>query len=408
MARKNKRKKTILKQFDAYIEGDGELRKAIFAEPPATQQIIFELFSQLDHIHYGFLLFFASIPSSSLWNIFLSQLSAVASGSARNRNFCESYELLNDVEDIENGVPIQREKVRNLVGASHALWWELADPNYEERPNTYNIWKALFDINPSRMTWEWWFEARCREFEDLWERYGGRLDGVAEAMFEQWAQEKMGLLRPRTHWYIVGQKMLETHRAVTKIKHKIARPYMRMVYTITKSIAAYNQPDQFFDTFNIACTGLMRSIAKYAPSMAMAFSNFADREVRYEIYYQLGNYNLVTLPHKTWQKHREFERLRKEYFECYKKEPSLDELAKHYNLDREEVYDIYQQVAIQNPHSLDQKVFTDEKSNHPVVLKDRIEDPQIIENRRVQEDQEILFGDPNESYSSVPGIPHLY
>lgn len=384
--------KSTLKQFDAYIEGDGDLRRDIFAEPPASQQIIFQLFANLDHIHYGLFLFYSAIPSTTLWDMFLSQLSAVASGSARNRNFCEDYDSLIEVTEEPSQYSGVREKILNLVGASHSLWWEMSDPNYAERPNANEIWRALAEINPSRMVWEWWFEARCREASELWEANKMQLEepGV-EAKFEQWAEESLGLLRPRTHWYAAVTQMLDAYQRATAIKHRIALPYLRIVYTITKSIAAYNQPNQFFDTFNIACAGLMRSIAKYAPSMSMAFSNFADREIRYEAYYQLSNYNLVTLPHKTWQKHREFEFLRKEFFEINKREASLDELSDIYQLDRKEVYDVYQQVAIQNPCSLDQKVYTDEKSTHPVTLKDRIEDTQCAESARLQENQEILF-----------------
>ena len=386
------RPKSTLKQFDAYVEGDGDLRRDIFAEPPASQQLIFQLFANLDHIHYGFFLFFSGIPSTTLWDMFLSQLSAVASGSARNRNFCEDYDSLTQVKERTSPYGGVRDKILNLVGASHALWWEMSDPNYESKPNAYGIWKALIEINPSRMVWEWWFESRCREAVDLWERHKNHLTepGVV-AKFEEWAEESLGLLRPRTHWYSVVMMFIDTFKRATAIKHRIALPYLRIVYTIAKSIAAYNQPNQFFDTFNIACAGLMRSIAKYAPSMSMAFSNFADREIRYEVYYQLSNYNLVTLPHKTWQKHREFEFLRKEFFEIHKREASLDELAEAYDLDRKEVYDIYQQVAIQNPCSLDQKVFSDEKSSHPVTLKDRIEDHQYVEAQKSHEDQEILF-----------------
>lgn len=385
-------KKSSFKQFDAYIEGDGDLRRDIFAEHPASQQSIFQLFSNLDHVHYGFFLFFAGVPSTKFWDLLLSQLSAVASGSARNRNFCEDYDSLINVDEESSAFGGMRDKILNLVGASHSLWWEMSDPNYSSCPNSYEIWRAVAEINPSRMVWEWWFEARCREAVALWERNRNRLSepGV-EAEFERWAEEDLGLCRPRTQWYAVLRMMLDTFEKATAIKHRIALPYLRIVYTISKSIAAYNQPGQFFDTFNIACAGLMRSIAKYAPSMAMAFSNFADREIRYEVYYQLSNYNLVTLPHKTWQKHREFEFLRKEFFDINKREASLDELAETYRLDRKEVYDVYQQVAIQNPCSLDQKVFSDEKSSHTVMLRDRIEDQQCVEMQRLQENQEMLF-----------------
>lgn len=378
-----------LKQFDAYIEGDGDLRKEIFAETPASQQAVFELFAQLDHVYYSFFLHFCSIPSVSLWDIFLTQLAAIASGSARNRNFCEDYDFLESVEETRTCYSSLKDKAINLVGSSHALWFELADPNYSETPDTHAIWTALWTLNPNRMVWEWWFEGKAREINELYKLHGKNINENS-IYFENWGR-RIGLLDYKNHWFSVAQKMRETYRLATDIKHRIANPYLRLVYTVTKSIAAYNQPEQFFDTFNIACAGLMRAIAKYAPSMSMAFANFADREVRYEIYYQLSNYNIVSLPHKSWQKYREYEELKRQYFEEYRKDPTLEELIKTYKLCREDVYDIYQQIAMQSPQSLDQKVYKDEKAGNQVTLKDRIEDSQILENQELLENQEAIL-----------------
>jgi len=384
------KKRTSLKKFDAYIEGDGELRKAIFAESPASQQMIFELFAQLDQAYYSFFLHFCSVPSHSFWDMILSQLSAIASGSARNRNFCEDYELLRPVRETKTCYSTLRDKVIDLLGASHALWFELADENYDEKPNTYELWLALYNLNPNRMVWEWWFESKAREIKKI-DNDVKRSDYITRlARYEEWGRS-LELVDPKKHSYQTALLFKETYEKATKIKHCIANPYLRLVYTITKSIAAYNQPEQFLDTFNIACAGLMRSIAKYAPSLSMAFSNFADREIRYEIYYQLGNYNLISLPHKSWQKYREFEELRKVYFDTYRKEPSLEDLISTYSLVREDVYDVYRQVAMQNPHSLDQKVFNEDKSDNRTLLKDRIEDPKCIEERELSEKQQVLY-----------------
>ena len=56
-----------------------------------------------------------------------------------------------------------RDKVIDLVGTSHAVWWELADPKYKEKPNTMALWRALVELNPSRITWEPWFETIAKE-----------------------------------------------------------------------------------------------------------------------------------------------------------------------------------------------------------------------------------------------------
>jgi DNA-directed RNA polymerase specialized sigma subunit len=379
--------KKVLKKFQDYIDGDGALRKDIFAESPASQQVIFELFSQLDKSYYTFFLYFFSTPSSGFWDVLLSQLSAIASGSARNRNFCEDYNLLRPVKEVKTTFSTLKDKVTDLLGASHALWFELADPNYEEKPNTQSLWLAVYDINPNRMVWEWWFESKAREVKTIWNEVRHNLEAGLPRI-EKWAKS-IGLKNIEAA-IPVAEKFIATYDTSSTLKHQIANPYLRLVYTITKSIAAYNQPGQFLDTFNIACTGLMRSIAKYAPSLSMAFSNFAEREIRYEIYYQLGNYNLISLPHKTWQKHREYEELRKEYYEKHGKEPSLEDLIRIYSLPKEDVYDVYRQVQMQNPHSLDQKVFNEEKSESKITLKDRIEDPKCIEARESVENQQFL------------------
>ena len=387
-----KKKKPVLKKFDSFIEGDGDLRKKIFKKPPASQQVIFDLFSQLDHVYYEFFLFYSSVPSSSFWNIILSQVAAIASGSARNRNFCEDYDLLRPVKEVKGNYPLMRDKVVDLVGPSHALWWELSDPEYEVRPNTRDIWLAFFDLNPTKMVWEWWFEERARGLTKLWEKHKKDLKNPeVQEIFKRFCHKELGLLNASEHWFCVTQRIIEAHRLATLLKHRIANPYLRLAYTITKAVAAYNQPEQFFDTVNIAGAGLMRAIAKYAPSMAMAFSNFADREIRYEVYYQIANYNIIALPHKSWQKYREFEAFKKSYFEKYMQDASLDDLINEYKLDRREVYEIYRQVGMQNPYSLDQKVFSEEKSGNQISLKDRIEDPRCQEAQQLQEDQEVLL-----------------
>lgn len=371
-------KKQALKRFDSYIDGDGDLRKEIFAESPATQQIIFELFSQLDQTYYTFFLYFFSIPMTGYWDVILSQLSAITSGSARNRNFCEDYELLRPVREVKGPYTTLKDKVTDLLGASHAVWFELADPDFNEKPDTQALWLGLYDLNPNRMVWEWWFESKARLLTKA----------RTPEQIAEWGKE-VGVVDPNMA-YPLSQRFLLTYQRATILKHKIANPYLRLVYTITKSIAAYNQPEQFLDTFNIACTGLMRSIAKYAPSLSTAFSNFADREIRYEIYYQLSNYNIISLPHKTWQKHREFEELKKKFFKEHGRDASLEDLIRTYEVSRTEVFDVYQQVAMQNPHSLDQKVYNDDKTDNKMTLRDRLEDSRCAEEREQSERQQFL------------------
>jgi hypothetical protein len=51
------------------------------------------------------------------------------------------------------------------------------------------------------------------------------------------------------------------------------------------------------------------------PACQLSFPTFAEREIRYEIYYQLSNYNLVALPYQSWQKYRELEAFKKTFTE---------------------------------------------------------------------------------------------
>jgi DNA-directed RNA polymerase specialized sigma subunit len=384
------------KQLDFYIEGDDELRKLIFREPSLSQQAVFELFSNLDEVHYMFFLFYASIPSTNgLWDLFLTHLAAVASGTSKNRNYCEDYYLLNEVKG-QSHCGVIKDKYLSLTGAAHAIWWELADPKYDEVPDARAIWLALLETGPSRQVWEWWFEARCRELQNLWDEYGRGEMSVArqvemEAVFEAWMEKNLGLLKPRTHWYAMMRMMLDTFHKATAIKHRIARPYHRLAYTVAKSVAARNQPHQFFDTFDIACGGLMRAISKYAPSLSMSFSNFAKEEIRYEIYYQLGNYNLINLPNEMWQLHRKFELYKQDFIMRTQKYPSIRDLALAYNLDYATVYEVYFQVGLQNPFSLDTKVYPEDDSARPITLKEKIEDHEEKEAQKVSENSELIL-----------------
>lgn len=393
MARKKKNLNS--KHFSGYIDGDDELRKQIFKNKPASQQVIFELFSCIDHVYYGFFQFFCAIPSTGFWDLIIARISAAASIADRNRNFCEDYSILAKVSEEDSDYKISRPKIVELVGAAHDLWFTLSAPDYNENPDSLSLWRALHEVNPSRVVWEWWMDSRYAEAKKLWDMHRHELhDPYVVNKFEDWAQESMGLLQPRTHWWSFLKNLMETCEEVKKLRDKIANPYLRLVYTVAKSVAAYNQPEQFPDTYAIGCTGLMRGIAKYAPSMSLAFPTFAEREIRYEIYYQLGNYNIISLPHRTWQRHRKFEEMRAEYHRQHGKELTLQEFSEIFHLDKEEVYDVYSQVAMQNPSSLDQTLYPDEdnpQTSAEVTLKDKLEDPQIIEMRGLFEDQEILL-----------------
>lgn len=392
MARKKKNLNT--KQFSGYIDGDDELRKQIFKTKPASQQVIFELFSYIDHIYYGFFQFFCAIPSTCFWDLLTSRISAAASIADRNRNFCEDYSILEKVYEEDSDYKIDRTKILELVGASHGLWFTLSDPEYEDSPDTIALWRALHNVNPSRVVWEWWLDSKYAEVKKLWEKHKKELtDPYVVNKFEDWVQDSIGLLKPRTHWFTFVTKLMETCENIKILKDKIANPYLRLVYAAAKGVAAYNQPDQFPDTYAIGVTGLMRGIAKYAPSMSLAFPTFAEREIRYEIYYQLGNYNIIALPHRTWQKHRKFEDMRVEYHRKHGKELTLQEFVDIFHLDREEVFDVYNQVMMQNTSSLDQTLYEDDipHMSNEITLKDKLEDPQIKELRNLVEDQEVLI-----------------
>jgi len=390
-----KKKKLTSKHFSGYINGDDDLRKQIFKNKPASQQVIFELFSCIDHIYYGFFQFFCAIPSSGFWDLLVTRVSAAAAIADRNRNFCEDYSILEKVVEDESDYKISRPKIVELVGAAHDLWFVLSDPHYEESPDALSLWRALHEINSSRVVWEWWLDARYAEAKQLLDKHKHEMnDPYVIDKFENWAQESFGIKQPRKLWWSLLRHLTETCEEVKKLRDKIANPYLRLVYTVSKGVAAFNQPEQFCDTYAIGCTGLMRSIAKYAPSMSLAFPTFAEREIRYEIYYQLSNYNIISLPHRTWQKHRKFEEMRIEYHRQHGKELTLQEFIEIFCLDKEEVYDVYSQVAMQNPTSLDQTLYPEEDTPHvsvEVTLKDKLEDPQIKELRGLFEDQEILL-----------------
>jgi DNA-directed RNA polymerase specialized sigma subunit len=389
------RRKKQVKQFSGYIEGDDELRKQIFKNKPASQQVIFELFSYLDHLYYGFFQFFCAIPSSAFWDLIMSRISAAASVADRNRNFCENYAVLEKVVEKPSDFKPIRSKILDLVGAAHGMWFTLSDPDYSEQPDCLALWQAFYETNPSRVVWEWWIDQKYLEVKKLLDEHRDNLqEPHVVSLFEDWAQESLGLEKPRSHWWITVKHLVELCAEVKRVKDKIANPYLRLVYTVTKGIAAYNQPDQFCDTYAIGCTGLMRSIAKYAPSMSLAFPTFAEREIRYEIYYQLSNYNIISLPHRTWQKYRKFEDMRNEYHRFHGKELTIQEFAEVFRYSLEEVYEVYSQVGMQNPTSLDQALYIDEDNPHvdvEVTLKDKLEDVQIKEMRNLFDEQEVLL-----------------
>ena len=385
-----RKRKKVLKTFTGYIEGDDDLRKQIFKQKSANQQVVFDLFSQLEHVYHEFFQFFCSVPSTIFWEMLTTRLSAVASGSDRNRNFCENYASMAHVQEISSGYATKREKIVDIVGSSHALWFALSDPEYEECPDTLALWRGFYDLGVSRVVWEWWLDACHDKISAMYIKYRNDLnDPYAVSQMEDCVQSTLGLLKPRQHWWVVTQRLMDVYSRINRIKDRISQPYLRLVYTITKSIAAKNQPDQFPDTFDIGVAGLMKSIVRYSPSIAMSFSAFAEREVRYEIYFQLSNYNIVALPHSSWQKYKKLEEMRLEHNRKFGVDLTLLEFADF--LGSSEAFEICQQIAMQNPVSLDHAVYEDSTASNEVTLKDKIEDVQAKEVRELMEDQEILI-----------------
>jgi DNA-directed RNA polymerase specialized sigma subunit len=86
--------------------------------------------------------------------------------------------------------------------------------------------------------------------------------------------------------------------------------------------------------------------------------------------------------------------MRADYHRQHGRELTTQEFVDVFNLDKEEVYEVYSQIAMQNPTSLDQTLYPEEDNPHASVdttLKDKLEDPQIKEMRGLFEDQEILL-----------------
>jgi hypothetical protein len=79
---------------------------------------------------------------------------------------------MEDVNEEESVYQVGKSKSTNLVGAAHALWYAVTEYQAKNQaPKTHEIWRSLWDLNPSRTVWEWWFKAKAREAQELWREW---------------------------------------------------------------------------------------------------------------------------------------------------------------------------------------------------------------------------------------------
>jgi DNA-directed RNA polymerase specialized sigma subunit len=69
---------------------------------------------------------------------------------------------------------------------------------------------------------------------------------------------------------------------------------------------------------------------------------------------------------------------------------SLQELAEAYDIPLAEVLEIYSQIALQNPHSLEKRLYSNDDVGQVTTPKDRLEDPSARETRVQEEEKEVL------------------
>ncbi len=158
-------------------------------------------------------------------------------------------------------------------------------------------------------------------------------------------------------------------------RNKIANGNLRLVLSV---IQRFNNRGEYVDDlFQVGCIGLMKAIDNFDLGQNVKFSTYAVPMIIGEIRRYLRDNNPIRVSRSLKDIAYKVLQIRDVLANKYGREPSINEIAKELDIDREEI--IFALDAIQEPVSLFEPIYHD--GGDPIFVMDQIKDDKCQDER---------------------------
>ena len=150
---------------------------------------------------------------------------------------------------------------------------------------------------------------------------------------------------------------------------------LRLVLSVIQKFSARGESAD--DLFQVGCIGLIKAIDNFDISLNVQFSTYAVPMIVGEIRRYLRDNNMVRVSRSTRDLAYKALQAKEAYMKKFHKEPTVEELAKGLNVEKEEI--VMCLDAIQDPVSLQEPAFND--GTDTVNIMDQVSDPKNSEEK---------------------------
>ena len=151
-------------------------------------------------------------------------------------------------------------------------------------------------------------------------------------------------------------------------REEFIRGNLRLVLSVVQRFAGRGEsPD---DLFQIGCVGLIKSIDNFDITLNVQFSTYAVPMIIGEIRRYLRDNNMVRVSRSVRDLAYKVLQVKERIIKESGREPTIDEIAKELNVEREDV--VFSLDAVQDPVSLQEPVYNDGQDS--IYIMDQVKD----------------------------------
>ena len=151
-------------------------------------------------------------------------------------------------------------------------------------------------------------------------------------------------------------------------REKFIQGNLRLVLSVIKRF--YGRGENADDLFQIGCVGLIKAIDNFDLSQNVQFSTYAVPMIIGEVKRYLRDNNSIRVSRSVRDLAYKAIQFKERYLKEKGKEPTVDEIAKEFNVTREDV--AFSFDAIQDPISLQEPIYND--GNESIFILDQVKD----------------------------------
>lgn len=168
---------------------------------------------------------------------------------------------------------------------------------------------------------------------------------------------------------------IEINKGNKEAREKFIQGNLRLVLSIIQKFSGRGENAD--DLFQVGCVGLIKAIDNFDTSLNVQFSTYAVPMIVGEIRRYLRDNNMVRVSRSTRDLAYKALQAKEAYMKKFHKEPTVEELAKGLNVEKEEI--VMCLDAIQDPVSLQEPAFND--GTDTVNIMDQVSDPKNSEEK---------------------------